>query len=127
MRKTWVKAGFRVPLGSPYHVSLIDSTNKKHIVVAHQVNAISEGLATVDQSGIKNLFSSSVHDKWESVTARPTGPVDLLVDLDYMRLHPIELERQENLGIVQSLFPVGLIYLRQILESLKRELGNVKK
>ena len=102
-----------------YHVPLIDSTNKKHIVVAHQVKAISDGLAKVYLSGVKNLFSPSVQDKWESVTSRPTWSVDLLVGLDFMRLYHIELERQDNLRIVQSLFAKGLILVgsHQLLKS----------
>ena len=46
-----------------YYVPIIESTNKKHITVAHPVIAISEGLVKVDLSGVKNLFSPSVQDK----------------------------------------------------------------
>ena len=76
-------------------------------------------MAKVDLSGVKNLFSPSVQDKWESVTSRPTWSVDLLVGLDFMRLYHIELERQDNLRIVQSLFAKGLILVgsHQLLKS----------
>ena len=53
-----------------YHVPIIDSKNVKHVIKAHQVSAISEGLTKVDITGVKSMFSSSVQEKWASVAYR---------------------------------------------------------
>ena len=58
----------------------------KHVIIAHQVSAISECLTKVDITGVKSMFSSSVQEKWASVASRPTGSVDLLIGLDYLSL-----------------------------------------
>ena len=101
-----------------YNVPIIDNTNKKHIVVAHQVDTFSEGLVKIDLSGVKN---QNVKDKWESLTSINTGSVALLFRLDYLRLHAIELERQKTLIIVQSLFAKSLIIVcsHQLLKSTR--------
>ena len=82
-----------------YHVPLIDDKNNLHTIKALQVDCISEGLTKVDMSGVKHLFSKSIQDQWINVSSRPTGSIDLLLGVDYLRLHPVDLERQENLRI----------------------------
>ena len=62
-----------------YHVPIIDSKNVKHVIIAHQVSAISECLTKVDITGVKSMLSSSVQEKWASVASRPTESVDLLI------------------------------------------------
>ena len=92
-----------------YHVPVIDRKNNKHIIKALQVNCISEGLVNVDLSSVKHLFSDSVQKDWAYVSSRPTGSVDLLLGLDYFCLHPVDLEKHENLRVVQSPFANSLI------------------
>ena len=92
-----------------YHVPVIDKKNNKHIIKALQVDCISEGLVNVDLSSVKHLFSDSVQEEWAYVSSRPTGSVDLLVGLDYLCLHPVDLEKHENLRVVQSQFANSLI------------------
>ena len=92
-----------------YHVPLIDDKNNTHTIRALQVDCISEGLLKVDMSGVKHLFSKSIQDQWTDISSRPTGSIDLLLGVDHLRLHPVDLERQENLRIVSSPFGKGLI------------------
>ena len=92
-----------------YYVPLVDKNNHTHQVRALQVDSILEGLTSPDLSAVKNFFSSSIQERWQEVTSRPTGSIDLLIGLDFLGIHPVDVELHNNLRVVSSRFGQGLI------------------
>ena len=84
-------------------------------------------MVKVDLSSAKHLFSDSVHEEWVYVSSRPTQAVDFLVGLDYFYLHPVDLEKHENLKVVQSPFVNSLILVgsHQFLKSANIRLNEI--
>ena len=74
-----------------------------------QVERISEGAQEVYISGVKHLFSPHVQQQWNSIASRPTGSIDILLGADCMGLHPVDLERIENMRVLSSSLDPGLI------------------
>ena len=92
-----------------YYIPLVDSNNVTHRIRALQVDSILEGLTKLNMLPVKHLFSKAIQDQWECVSSRPMGSVDLLIGLDYLSLHPVDVERLDNLRVVSSPFEKGLI------------------
>ena len=92
-----------------YYVPLVDNNNNIHQIRALQVDSILEGLTSPNMSGVKSFFSSSIQRRWHDVSSRPTGSIDLLIGLDFLRIHPVNVELHNNLRVVSSQFGGGLI------------------
>ena len=92
-----------------YQVPLMDNSNVTHNIKVWQVDSISEGAQEVDISGVKHLFSPHVQQQWKSIASRPTGSIDILLGADCMGLHPVDLERIENMRVLSSSLDPGLI------------------
>ena len=92
-----------------HYVPLLDGNNATRTIKALQVDNISDNVPKVDVSHVQHLFSSQVQKKWDSITDRPAGAIDLLVGADHLGLHPIDFERVANLRILSSSFGSDLI------------------
>ena len=92
-----------------YHVPVIDRDNVIHEIKALQVDNISDDIKEVDVTGVKHLFSPGVQHKWDLISCRPVGSVDLLLGTDVLGLHPIDHEKRANLRVLFSYFGLGLV------------------
>ena len=92
-----------------YYVPLVDRHNITHRIRALQVDSILEGLTTPNMSGVKHFFPKPIQDQWECISSRPTGSIDLLIGLDFLSIHPVDVERHDSLRVVSSPFEQGLI------------------
>ena len=92
-----------------YYVPVVDGNNVTQTIKALEVENISDHVPKVDLSGVQHLFSGKVQEKWDLVSNRPSGAIDLLVGVDHLGLHPIDLERIDNLRIQSSPFGPDLI------------------
>ena len=87
-----------------YTVPLIDRNNNSHSITAIGVDRIADYMPSGDVSKVKHLFSSDIQRQWDCIEARPTGEIELLVGLNFLGLHPTDIECVENLKVSSSIF-----------------------
>ena len=60
---------------------------------------------------MKHLFSDKVQGEWHLVSAPPIGTMDLLLSVNHMSRHPVDLELIGNLRLQSSQFGPELILI----------------
>ena len=88
-----------------YEFYVRDRQGKQHLVKAVGLETITEGSRKVDMAPIKKAFPQL---KMEDVE-RPEGEVDVLLGMELRGMHPVAVETQGNLRLVESQFGTGWI------------------
>ena len=85
-----------------YRLPFRDNNGDVYSVKVWQVDNISDGSDTVDISSVKDIFSPEVQQQWDTISSRPSGPIDILLGGDCLALHPVDLEIKENMRVLSS-------------------------
>jgi hypothetical protein len=85
-----------------YEVSMVKLTGGTVKVKAHGVDHVVGELPSLDLSPAKQAFVSIPEKEIQA----PRGVVDLLIGLDHLYLHPVEVERTGNLVLYLSMFGI---------------------
>ena len=90
-----------------YIVELLTSEGERKTVRAIGVDSISGPIPYVNLSGVKGYFSPGLQERWEQVTERPEGEIQLLIGSEEAGLHPTQVETISNLVVAKSMFGNG--------------------
>ena len=94
---------------SLYAVELINRHQQRKVIRAYGVERISDKIREVNLDGIKHKFSEKVTKNWGAVQDRPHGgALGLLVGVEEAGLMPKEIERVDNLIMLETEFGTGL-------------------
>ena len=74
-----------------YSLPLFDLSNKRHLITVHGIESIANNPQN-DVSGVKCLFSANIQTKWDSISQRPVGEIDVLLSTNVLSMHPCDLE-----------------------------------
>ena len=91
-----------------YSLPLFDLSNKRHLITVHEIESIANNPQN-DVSGVKCLFSANIQTKWDSISQRPVGEIDVLLGTNVLSMHPCDLECKGNLRVMSSSFGTGYI------------------
>ena len=92
-----------------YYLDLIDTDNVSHSIKIFAVDWIADAIENVSIDGVKELFSAKIQAEWAKVDTRPSGDVEVLIGLNYLGLHPSDLEIRGNLKLKKSKFSSGFV------------------
>ena len=92
-----------------YYLDLIDTDNVSHSIKIFAVDWIADAIKNVSIDGVKELFSAKIQAEWAKVDTRPSGDVVVLIGLNYLGLHPSDLEIRDNLKLKKSKFSSGFV------------------
>ena len=87
----------------------MNTDGKRVLIRAFGVEVISAPAKDVDVTAVKNLFSKQAQKKWDLIAERPQGEVELLVGSEHAGLHPVVLEKSQDLRVMKSQFGNGYL------------------
>ena len=91
-----------------YKVPLLNSDGKLIILTAMGVDEISSEIMPAKVEPALKVFSQFPDLKLKSIR-RPSGTVDLLIGLNFMEVHPVEVARKEGLSLWKSKLGPGYL------------------
>ena len=92
-----------------YIVELVNMDGSRRIIRALGMDKISDRIPNITLEGVKHHFSQEVQERWETVTRRPCGEVELLIGSEAAGLHPVKYESKDDLVVMKSEFGEGWI------------------
>ena len=90
-----------------YVIELLTVSGARKLLRAFGVECISKYIPKVDLEQVKQDFSSEVQEKWEKVSKRPKGEVELLIGSEVAGYQPEKWESSNQLVVMKSLFGTG--------------------
>ena len=88
-----------------HDILLYDSEDREYIIQAFQIKEICGQAKSVDVSGIVSLFNNLSLDD----VTRTSGPVELLIGIKHVNIHPKPIEEIDGVVLFDSIFGTNRI------------------
>ena len=83
-----------------YDINLVDKSGKIHSVTLYGISKISNNIKVIDISAVSKVFSGIT----EREIRRPCGEIDALIGFEYAGYHPIRIQIDGHLALLENAF-----------------------
>ena len=88
-----------------HEIIIVDRVGRRHLIKAYEIDEICGELKSLKVNGLMHLFPST---RYQDIQ-RCSGKIELLIGLEYAKLHPKPIREMEGVVLYNSQFGTGKI------------------